>query len=212
MAGRLVYLGLGAALMFLLDPQAGRKRRAGLKKVATSWTQPHWSPAHRALAGGLGAGAASLGYLRGGSRGILLCALGAALLARAAANESLGTLVKGKGFYIEKTIHIDAPVETVYAYWRNREWDAELLNVNENREMTWRSVEGSRVGHTGRVRFEPDGGRTRLHLQLRYSPPLGVIGHVVAKAFGVDPKSGMDRDLLDLKSLVETGQLRASRP
>lgn len=51
-----------------------------------------------------------------------MCALGATLLARAAANETLGTLVKGKGFYIEKTLHIDAPVEEVYAYWRNREW------------------------------------------------------------------------------------------
>lgn len=57
------------------------------------------------------------------------------------------------------------------------------------------------------MRFEPDGGRTRLHVQLKYSPPLGVIGNVVAKAFGVDPKSGLDHDLLDLKSLVETGQL-----
>jgi uncharacterized membrane protein len=30
---------------------------------------------------------------------------------------------------------------------------------------------------------------------------------VVAKAFGVDPKSEMDDDLQRLKSLVETGQL-----
>ena len=31
MAKGLVYLGLGAAIMYLMDPQAGRKRRADLK-------------------------------------------------------------------------------------------------------------------------------------------------------------------------------------
>ena len=31
MANRLLYLGLGAALMYLYDPQSGRRRRADLK-------------------------------------------------------------------------------------------------------------------------------------------------------------------------------------
>ena len=31
MANRLFYLGVGAALMYFYDPQAGRRRRAGLK-------------------------------------------------------------------------------------------------------------------------------------------------------------------------------------
>src|SRR5690242_2222509 len=31
MAGRIVFLGLGAALMYLMDPQAGRKRRNDLR-------------------------------------------------------------------------------------------------------------------------------------------------------------------------------------
>ena len=87
------------------------------------------------------------------------------------------------------------------------EWDAELLNVSDNREMTWRSVEGSEVEHTGRVRFEPDGAGSRIHVQMRYAPPGGVIGHVVAKAFGADPKSEMDEDLARLKSLIETGRV-----
>jgi uncharacterized membrane protein len=73
--------------------------------------------------------------------------------------------------------------------------------------MTWRSVEGAAVSHTGRVRFEADGDGTRVHVQLRYAPLGGVIGHVVAKAFGVDPKSEMDDDLQRLKSLVETGRI-----
>lgn len=296
MANGLVYLGLGAALMYLMDPQAGRKRRADLRSqldatarrlergkeiivrdaanrthgllaearqaiearrqrgemslpspsfgeivdgTLASWRRENWSPAQRALAGALGAGLGTYGYFHGGLRGLTLCALGGAMLARATANESFANLVKGKGIYIEKTIRIEAPVEQVFAYWRNLEnfpqwmsnvrevrhiggdrfhwtvegpagvpveWDAELLNMSDNREMTWRCVEGSEVEHTGRVRFEPDGAGSRLHVQLRYAPPGGVIGHAVAKAFGADPKSEMDEDLLRLKSLLETGR------
>ena len=297
MANGLVYLGLGAAIMFFTDPQAGRKRRADLKNqldatvrkfahgrdvvvrdaanrthgllfearqaievsrsggavtlhgptfsqvmndALASWNRDTWSPSQRALGGACGMAMATLGYFRGGLRGFGLCALGGALLARATANENLGTLVKGKGIYIEKTIHIDAPVERVFAYWRNLEnfpqwmshvreiryvggdrfhwvvdgpagvpveWDSELLNVSEDREMTWRAVEGSDVDHTGRVRFEPDGAGARVHVQLKYAPSGGLIGHSVAKAFGVDPKSEMDEDLLRLKSMIETGQV-----
>ena len=297
MANGLVYLGLGAAIMYLADPQAGRKRRADLKgqfdatvrkiehgrdvvvrdaanrthgllletrqaiearsnggavtlhgptlgQVANdalaSWKRDNWSPAQRALAGAFGMALATIGYFRGGVKGFGMCAMGGAILARATANENLGTILKGKGIYIEKTIHIDAPVEQVFAYWRNLEnfpqwmshvreiryvggdrfhwvvdgpagkpveWESELLNVSENREMTWRAVEGSDVDHTGRVRFEPAETGSRVHVQLKYAPPGGVIGHVVAKAFGVDPKSEMDADLLRLKSMIETGRV-----
>ena len=57
------------------------------------------------------------------------------------------------------------------------------------------------------LRFEPDGEATRVHVQLRYAPVGGVIGQLVAKAFGVDPKSEMDDDLQRLKTLIETGRL-----
>ena len=296
MANGLVYLGLGAAIMFLADPQTGRKRRADLRNqldatvrkvqhgrdvvvrdaanrahgllvetrqaiearrggdvtlhgpslgqvvndALASWKRDSWSPAQRALAGAFGMGLATIGYFRGGVRGFGMCAMGGALMARATANQNLGALVKGKGIYIEKTVHIDAPVEHVFAYWRNLEnfpqwmshvreiryvggdrfhwvvdgpagapveWDSELLNVSENREMTWRAVEGSTVDHTGRVRFEPAGDGSRVHVQLKYAPPGGVIGHAVARAFGVDPKSEMDDDLLRLKSMIETGRV-----
>ena len=297
MANGLVYLGLGAAIMYLADPQAGRKRRADIRNqldatvrklehgrdvvvrdaanrthgllsetrhaiearrdggtvtlhgptlaqvandALASWKRDNWSPAQRALAGAFGMGMAAVGYFRGGVRGFGMCAMGGAVLARATANENLGTLVKGRGIYIEKTIRIGAPVEAVFAYWRNLEnfpqwmshvrevrylggdrfhwvvdgpagrpveWDSELLNVSENREMTWRAVEGSEVDHTGRVRFESDGEGARVHVQLRYAPPGGVIGHAVAKAFGVDPRSEMDDDLLRLKSMIESGRV-----
>jgi uncharacterized membrane protein len=86
------------------------------------------------------------------------------------------------------------------------EWDSELLNVVENHEMTWRSVAGSEVEHTGRVRFEDMGESTRVHVQMRYAPPGGLVGHVVAKAFGVDPENQMGEDLARMKTAIETGK------
>lgn len=291
----LLYLGAGAALMYLMDPQNGRRRRADLKNQMDSavrkvkegqevvirdaanrahgvvvesrrWVERQrqrresrepgemaagaagmfasmggpWSPTSRAAAGAAGAAMATYGYFCGGIRGFIYGLFGGALLARATANRDLGSLVKGQSLPVEKTLRIAAPVEQVFAYWRNLEnfpqwmshvrevrylggdrfhwtvdgpagvpieWDSELLNVVENREMTWRSVEGAAVSHTGRVRFEPDGDGTRVHVHLRYAPLGGVIGHAVAKAFGVDPRSEMDDDLLRLKSLVETGRV-----
>jgi len=302
MAGRLISLGLGAALMYLMDPQAGRKRRTDLRnqleattrkvqrgkdmvvRDATNraqgaihetrkflqttrqkvedgtildvdpnalrqamsgfmgpWGKTHWSPAERALAGSLGAGLAVGGYARGGLKGIVMFLLGSGLLARAATNRDIASLARGEGIPVQKTIRISRPVAEVFAYWRNLEnfpmwmshvlevryiggdryhwkvegpagvpveWDAELLNVVENREMTWRSVEGSTVQNTGRVRFEEDGEGTRVHVLIKYQPPGGILGHAVAKVFGTDPASEMDDDLAKLKSLVETGQLQ----
>ncbi len=42
-------------------------------------------------------------------------------------------------------------------------------------------------------------------MRLSYNPPAGPIGHAIAKAFGADPKSEMDQDLMRLKTLLETG-------
>jgi uncharacterized membrane protein len=225
-------------------------RRDGLKAGGTSlvelaqdtartWQRRRWSPAQRALAGAFGAACATYGYFRGGVKGVALCALGGALVARATANEELSDVLRSHGILVEKTIVVNAPVEQVFAYWRDLqnlpqwmshvrevralgedrfhwvvdgpggmpvEWDAELLHYVDNREMTWHSVGDSQVEHVGRVRFEDAGeGATRIHVQMRYTPPGGVVGHAVAKAFGSDPKSEMDDDLARMKVAIETG-------
>jgi uncharacterized membrane protein len=296
----LAYVGMGAALMYLFDPQQGRKRRNDLRNQvqATSrkvqrgtdavmrdatnrthgmlvetrhwlqaqkrrlerveagaegvgealerrartavspWGKTRWSPAQRAAGGVLGAGLATSGYVRGGFLGVAMCLGGLALIARAAANEELRSLAKGKAFAVERTLRIDAPVERVFAYWRDFgnfpqwmshvrevrdlgngryhwvvdgpagvpvEWDSELTQARDNAELAWRSVEGSSVDNGGRVRFEPDGDGTRVHIELHYAPPGGALGHAVAKAFGTDPASEMDHDLAQLRSRIEGG-------
>lgn len=303
----LAYVGMGAALMYLFDPQQGRKRRNDLgnqlqatgrkvqrgtdavvrdatnrthgmlvetsqwlqsqkrrlertgadagaaaesierraRAAAGPWGKTHWSPAQRALGGMVGAGLAMSGYVRGGFLGTVMCLGGLALIARAAANEELGSLAKGKPFTVDRTVRIDAPVERVFAYWRDFrnfprwmshvrevrelgdgryhwsvdgpagvpvEWDSELTEVRQDRELAWRSVEGSTVDNGGRIRFERDGDATRVHVELHYAPPGGALGHAVAKAFGTDPASEMDEDLAQLRSQVEDDAARRPPP
>ncbi len=139
---RLLFLGLGAAMMFFGDPQTGRRRRTDVRNqidatrrriehtksviardatnrahgllvetrgalqsgapalaevardAVAAWGRPQWSPAQRALGGACGAGLATAGYFRGGLKGLVMCTLGGALLARATANQDLAMLVQ----------------------------------------------------------------------------------------------------------------------
>ena len=88
------------------------------------------------------------------------------------------------------------------------EFDTEVSTKVPNQVLGWRTIEGSPVAHAGLVRFEPAGdGRTRVHIRMSYNPPGGWIGHGVAAAFGADPKTSLDEDLVRLKTLFETGRV-----
>jgi uncharacterized membrane protein len=204
--------------------------------------QDNWSPAARLLTGAIGAGMlVSATQARGG-----LCALlglaGGGLLARAVTNRDLATLAgigdAASGIVVQKTIHIDAPVPEVFAFWTDYQnfprfmsnvrevevhedrsrwtvagpagvpvhWTSELTRVVNNSLIEWRATPDSAVKHEGSVRFEEDGGGTRVNVRLCYLPPAGAFGHVVASVFGADPKTEMDGDLLRLKSMIETGR------
>jgi uncharacterized membrane protein len=84
--------------------------------------QDNWSPAWRSLAGAIGAGLTFAGWIRGGFGGLALGAVGGGLVARAAANRDLKSLVGARsadhgGIVVQKAIHVDAPVEDVYGHW-----------------------------------------------------------------------------------------------
>lgn len=85
-------------------------------------------------------------------------------------------------------------------------WDAEITEVEPRRRVAWRSVEGAAVRQSGTMHFEPNAqGGTRVHIHLTYNPPLGILGHTVARLFGRDPKHQMNADLARLKTTIETG-------
>jgi uncharacterized membrane protein len=88
------------------------------------------------------------------------------------------------------------------------EWDAEITQMRPNEMIAWKSVEGATVPNAGYVLFEPnENGGTEVTVRLSYNPPAGAIGHAIAKAFGADPKSEMDQDLMRMKAMIETGNV-----
>jgi len=217
--------------------QGGRPRPGSRFEL---W-QENWSPAARLLVGSFGAGLMVSALRARGGLFALLGVTGGALVARAATNMSFSRLIGrgGRGIVVQKTINVDAPVETVFEFWTDYqnfprfmhnvrevqvqeqrshwvvsgpagvpvEWNAELVALEPNALLKWRSISGSTVKHEGCVRFEPNRhGGTRITVRLCYLPPAGVFGHAVATIFGADPKAEMDADLLRMKIIIETAR------
>ena len=88
------------------------------------------------------------------------------------------------------------------------EWDAEINNEKENELIAWRSLEGADVDNAGSVRFEPsaDGRSTTVRVTLKYDPPAGRLGSLIAKLFGEEPSQQIEEDLERFKQVMETGQ------
>jgi uncharacterized membrane protein len=92
------------------------------------------------------------------------------------------------------------------------EFEVETTVVQPDRMIGWRTLPNQPIEHEGRVHFEPiksDG--TRVHVQMTYHPPGGVVGHAIAHILGWDPKRRMDDDLMRMKALLEDGKTRAHR-
>ena len=91
---------------------------------------------------------------------------------------------------------------------RSVEWDAEVYNEKENELIAWRSLEGADVDNAGSVRFEPaTGGRgTVVRVTLKYDPPGGALGALVAKLFGEEPSQQIEEDLRRFKQVMEAGE------
>lgn len=88
-------------------------------------------------------------------------------------------------------------------------WDAEIVEDREDEVISWRSVEGADVANTGSVRFrDAAGGRgTEVVVELRYRPPGGKAGAVVAKLLGEEPNQQLRDDLRRFKQVVEIGEV-----
>jgi len=89
------------------------------------------------------------------------------------------------------------------------QWDAEIVNERENELIAWRSLPGSEIDVEGSVEFRPAPGNrgTLVTASVRYLPPAGKLGNIVAKLFGKDPNFLMRQDLRRFKALVETGEI-----
>ena len=87
--------------------------------------QRNWSPTARLIAGTLGAGLMMAGTRGRSAMNLAMRVLGGGLLLRAATNRELSSLLgmadESRGVVVQKTINVNAPVENVFAFWRDYE-------------------------------------------------------------------------------------------
>jgi len=88
-------------------------------------------------------------------------------------------------------------------------WEAELIQVQPNHLIAWRSLEGSDVDSAGSVHFSvaPDFRGTIVRVALKYEPPAGKLGEAFAKLFGEAPGKQIQEDLRHFKQLMEVASL-----
>ncbi len=88
------------------------------------------------------------------------------------------------------------------------EWDAVVTGEAQDSFIAWASQEGADIANSGRVDFRDAGARgTVVTATLRYDPPAGSLGRLVAKLFQREPGIQARRDLRRLKQWLETGEI-----
>lgn len=92
---------------------------------------------------------------------------------------------------------------------RTVEWDAELINDQENQLIGWASVAGSDVDNSGFVRFKPStaGHGTEVKVVIEYNLPGGELTNAIARLFGESPEQQIGDDLHRFKMLMEAGEI-----
>ena len=95
------------------------------RRERPEWQQQNWSPAMRLLTSAGGSLLTLYGMTRRGVRKPLLSTAGLVLTARGLTNldprSLLGLGLGENAIHINKAINIDAPIDEVYAFWRNFE-------------------------------------------------------------------------------------------
>ena len=88
------------------------------------------------------------------------------------------------------------------------EWDTEIIDDEENKQLSWRSLSGSSIDHTGAVFFHaaPAGRGTEIKIILTYMPPGGSAGAAVAELLRRITRNQIRTDLRGFKAVAETGE------
>lgn len=94
------------------------------------------------------------------------------------------------------------------SHGRTLEWDARLIEDKPGQMLSWQSLEGADVDNAGSVWFTPaTGGRgTVVKVAMKYSPPGGKVGAIMAKLLGDSAEKQLAEDMFRLKALLETGE------
>ncbi|MBD1862852.1 MULTISPECIES: SRPBCC family protein [Trichocoleus] len=89
------------------------------------------------------------------------------------------------------------------------EWDADIIQEEENRFIAWASAENADVDNSGFVRFQPaTGGRgTEVKVVMEYNIPGGAVSAAIAKLLGEEPEQQIGDELRRFKMLMEAGEI-----
>lgn len=86
-------------------------------------------------------------------------------------------------------------------------WRGRITRLVPEKRIEWWSLPDSVIENHGVIHLEAQkDGQTRIHIDMSYNPPAGLLGHAVAGLLGLDPKSALDHDIIQLKSLFEQGK------
>lgn len=86
-------------------------------------------------------------------------------------------------------------------------WEAELTADEPGQRIAWRSLPGADIENSGEVLFRPAPGKrgTEVIVRLRYKPPLGSTGAILARISGQEPAQQLRDDLMRFKRERELG-------
>lgn len=88
-------------------------------------------------------------------------------------------------------------------------WDAEIIEDVPGERISWHTLPDSLVEQIGTVRFEPATGErgTVVHVDLKYSPPGGIVGETFARMLNGVTAQQVKDDIRRFKSLMEAGEV-----
>lgn len=93
------------------------------------------------------------------------------------------------------------------------DWDCDIDPTPENQRVAWHTLPGAEVHSEGEVLFsDSPGGGTLVKVTLRYKPPAGQSGRMLAALLGEAPEQQLDDDLRRFKLLMEGVGAESSPP
>jgi uncharacterized membrane protein len=90
------------------------------------------------------------------------------------------------------------------------EWKAEIIDQEDGRELSWRSMPGSKIETAGKINFADTTGGTEVNVLITYRPPAGYIGSAIATILNPGLRQMIERDLSNFKKYIEAKAIEYS--
>lgn len=85
-------------------------------------------------------------------------------------------------------------------------WEAEIINDEPGKLISWRSIHNSTIGNEGKVEFSDltDGQGTKVTVLISYLPPGGGLGTGIAKLLNPMFRKMVEKDVHNFKEFIES--------